>query len=219
MGRIIIVVLLFIAAMTGCAESGARLVLGERFGGIEVGSDNSYYTEIVALLDTRDSFSEVYDHGYGRPGAKLSAYEHQEQGYILGSLLDGENVVRFGLAMEQPPYPDVEGYEVGWAFFIYDSLADTWIYYDEDSCSALQNAVINAQHYELIGKTFSAEVCFNPTVPTEYTVRAAGVTYRIELDEPITAAKGELLEITILPQDEPLKWGDRLPASAKGLTE
>ncbi len=219
MGRIIIAVLLFVAAMTGCADSGERLLLGERFGGIEVSSGNAYYTEIVTLLDTRDGFSEVYDRGYGRPGAKLSAYEYQDQGYVLGSLLDGENEVRFGLAKEQPPYPDVEGYEVGWAFFIYDSLADAWTYYDEDSCSELKNSVINAQHYELIGKTFSAEVCLDSTVPTEYSVRAEGVTYRIELDEPVTAAKGESLEITILPQDEPLQWGDRLPASAKNITE
>lgn len=219
MGRIIITALLLFSVVTGCADSDEKLVLGERFGGIEVSEDDPHYAEIAALLDAREGFAEVYDHNYGRPGAKLSSYEYQEQGYVLGRLTSGDTELRFGSAMEQPPYPDVEGYEVKWAFFIYDSNADEWTYYDEDSCSALEDAVINAQHYELTGKTFTAEVYFEPTVPTEYTVRAEDVTYRIELDEPVEAARGELLEITILPQDELLKWGDRLPASAKILTK
>ena len=218
MGRIIIAVLL-VVAMTGCTDSAERLLLGERFGGIEVGDDNAYYTEIVTLLDTRDGFLEVYDRGYGRPGSKLIAYEYQDQGRIFGSLWDEKNEVRFGLAVEQPPYPDVEGYEVKWAFFVYDSLADVWTYYDEDSCAALMDAVVNAQCYELAGKTFAAEVLFDTDELTEYTVCADEVTYCIKLDEPIEAAKGELLEITILSQSEALKWGDRLPASAKKLTE
>lgn len=219
MGRILIAVLLLLVTATGCGVSSQKLYLGERFGGIVVDKDNPYYEETVTLLEGRNGFAEAYNIGYGRPGAKLLSYEYQEQGYILGALSDGDDEIRFGLAMEQPPYPDVCDYVIKWTFFIYDSAANEWTYYDEDSCAALMDAVVNAQHYELAGKTFIAEVLFDTDEPTEYTVRADEVTYRITLYEPVEAAKGELLEITILPQDEPLKWGDRLPANAKKLTE
>lgn len=194
------------------SAQSARLLIGwYEDKSTPISADNSYRTEILSLIEELDEREQVerFD------GAKLPS------GHIVNA--NGEKI-EFGAYDEDSllAVPAVEGYEYEpgrTALYIKDNkglrLYD-WEYYLE-----LDTLAKNAQYKELVGKSFVGEVkSEDPHSGTGYGLISEEYgEVCIKLIEPVFADEGELMEITILPQEEPLTRITPIYAEAEKLYE
>lgn len=215
----LIFAIMLILGVSGCenksdaaVDHSAQLLVGwYEDKSTPISADNSYRTEILSLIEELDEREQVEHFD----GAKLPS------GYIVGANGD---VIEFGAYDEDSllKVPAVEGYEYEpgrTALYIKDNkglrLYD-WEYYLE-----LDTLAKNAQYKELVGKSFVGEVkSEDPHSGTGYCLISEEYgEVCIKLIDPVFADAGELMEIAILPQEEPLTRITPIYAEAEKLYE
>ncbi len=176
-----------------------------------ISEDNPYRAEILSCIEELDEAEQLERFS----GAKLPS------GHIVKSNGD---VIEFGAYDEDSiqSAPEVEGWVSvpgRTALYIKDDkglrLYD-WEYYIE-----LDTLARNAQCEELAGKTFVGEVKSNdPHSGTGYCLISEEYgEVCVTLVDPVFADEGELMEVTILLQEEPLSRITPIYAEAQKLYE
>ncbi len=161
-----------------------------------ISADNSYRTEILNLIEALDEAEQLERFN----GAKLPV------GHIIKA---GGDVIEFGAYDEDSiqSAPEVEGWvSVPGRTALYIKDDKGLRLYDWEYYLKLDMLARNAQYEELAGGTFVGEVKSNdPHSGTGYCLISEEYgEVCVTLIEPVFADEGELMEVTILPQEEPL---------------
>lgn len=179
------------------AENSTQLLIGwDEDSATPISGKNPHRVAVLELISAMDDMEQVerFD------GAELPS------GYVINS--NGETI-EFGAYDEDTllSIPAVEGYEYEpgrTALYIKDKrglrLYD-WEYYLE-----LDMLSRNAQYKELVDKTFVGRIkSDDPYHGIGYCLLSEEYgEVCVTLIEPVFATEGELMEVTILPQEEPL---------------
>lgn len=210
MGKTIFGLILWLTMLLGGCGSAdtdnSRVLIGRYEDRATVLSeDNPCRAQILDYIADMESVPQT-EHFYG---AKLPG------GHIIS---DNGDRIEYGAYVEEIiDYEGMESEAAKNALYIYCSRNNSLRLYDWEYYLELDTLSGNAQYHELVGKTFTAWVRYGGAAGFSLMSEEHG-DLSVVLCEPVQAMTGDIVQVTILPQDEPLTRISPLTAAAVNLS-